>query len=169
MKKKIMIIEDNLDHWSTFHNWLSAGFDCFPADPGSFKTMRSKISTIYGASNKPSLVDSARDYVKKKIEEFNPDVLVIDYELKTGDDLCNGIRFDRDFSIGKPVLFVNGISENDVKNRLNDYGHSRNASVVFKTKEMNENFRQIFMEKINQLLLIPDNACNDQEFDSGTL
>ncbi len=102
MKKKILIIEDDLSHWTYIKSMFSDDddFSCIPTEINEFNKIRDEVNNLY--SPKDDVSDNAKNYLINKIK--NVDLLLLDYELDDSNKTINCINLYKELNLNVKAL-----------------------------------------------------------------
>lgn len=145
---RILIIEDILEHMMDIHAFLlRKGHEVMPKQQDHEK-LQEEIIRCLEKGNDLFYVEEAMAYLKKYIADFDPDLVLVDYELKEGEKSVNGSTFIDTFVKDRNILIVTGQKENEVNNTiqaiLKQAKNNTRREVCYKHKNLDEAFFEIF-------------------------
>jgi len=149
---KILIIEDVLSHMQDMHNYLvQQGHNVSPTEADHLK-LKEEISRCFQKGVETAIAKEANDFIRKYIEEFNPDIVLVDYELKEGSKGVNGRRFIETFLPNKKIIIVTGQRKPEVNNELSDLVEKapKLRSICWKHDLMEDDFFDRLLSTINK-------------------
>lgn len=114
MENRIVIFEDNHEHWSCIKSMLEAGGlkKYYPVTDKEFRDLKISLQELY--SSIPVKKEQAKNYLLELIKK--DDFLLLDYILKIDDININCIKIYIDLKLGNNALIYTGqISRHFVK------------------------------------------------------
>ena len=167
---KILIIEDNIEHYRFFHSQLSPKHEVYPKNERAFRLLRSQLSKMYSVGNTTSVVKKAAKAIAEIIENALPDLYIMDYQLMEGEDGCNGLKFTENFILKSRILYVTGIDSHKTINKINAFSKdSKSANImnVLLKEDLTDEFADAFKNDVDELL--SKGMSNDQPLNVANL
>ncbi|MDQ0640206.1 CheY-like chemotaxis protein [Pedobacter sp. W3I1] len=149
---KVLIIEDKPGHLQAMQAVLiRAGHEVFPSSVEREK-LNEHIIACFETGVDVFYVKEATDYIQSYIDGINPDLVLVDYELKENTDCVIGTSFIETFLEEKNIVIVTGQTDSMLNNDIiasigKPYPGTR-REVCFKDKDVSPKFLRLLMEKV---------------------
>lgn len=78
--KRVFVIEDDVSDWAALCKILDGIYDYYPKEQKDFYDVRNNVRHL--DSSNIDIYNKSKDFIKRRMDEYQPDLYLIDYELK---------------------------------------------------------------------------------------
>lgn len=166
---RVFIVEDKGGHWRRLQEYLSTEYIVYPNSNEEHQELMANIDVLIsfykGDIDLDSPVSEAKQEVVTLIEQFKPDLLILDAAL-SGDDLITGQKFLKDVRVRfhyTPILILSGHTFEDLETN-NFFSENPNYYLEKQGTEVTKEMVEKRLKPVINLLLRLNKMKNMEDF-----